>query len=1346
MDILCKIENLINNKDIESAYKLIIENEEIYINNNNYWNLRGILCLSIQEYKSAISCFNKSIEMYGQDANVHYNLAYAYEATNNKSDAALYYGLACKYTEDEELKLELDKMYENSKLIDIYKVASSSNKKTFIVLSSCGWGDIYQRMHHISRSLAKFGNNVKYVSPASSININEPNASVADILNYSLNNKKIIDSVEIYQPVVTNYEGKNICNNYNNLVQELLDKASYNEEVVIITYMPYQVEVIKSLKGKFYHIYECVDDHSDIEHAFWTSKSDALNEQYLMNSADAITTTATSLFLQRRYIESRDNVYLSRNAVNEIDFIDNENMDIPEDIVNIPKPRIVYSGAVYDWFDIDLFYEIVKSNPDKSFVIIGFGKMDIFTDKPKNLYILGAKKHSQLKKYLKHMQVGIIPFKDNTDIIINCDPIKHYEYLSCKLPVVTTLMPECADKIYTLIANDVSSFNEAIDKCLNQKIDFHDVIEFISQNSWNKRAALLCRISDKENMTLEVTNITKKLESTLKELDTVYENSIFSALNTICIGLMNEPYLIRKYEKIYSLNNQKYIERIYLTALLKNNRRRKFKEVVLNSNFINQELKDTLKYIDNYNNKQDIFNIVAHICISNFIEAIESINNLRCKNEKNLYSIYTKFILGLHNNEDAYIFNNLSYTNIDLPIYKFLDNEINNLIRFKNKVEDEFVNIHWFNTMWCNYKCSYCHMEHDRKHGHAFDTATPREWANRFNSIKVPYTLYITGGEALLDINNFTEFYNYIIDSKFLKRVRIDTNCSMPSEKLKSLNLNKSKTILMASYHPSHINFEKYINNINEYRALGFEVSMVNMVCHTDTVDEYIRIKDNFKNENLNLNPGIYFDKQPTLKEDRSIKEYMSVLDKLDVGFKCEIFPTRGLKCKSSMHLLKLDYNGVASDCFGKKFNFLQENTCLDDKPKECIHNTCNCIEFYSLLDVCNRNYKDTLGDFIEKNHSLKTTQTKIVSIIGYFGDQNIGDELLLSSLIKNISDIPNIMPIVLCYGDSEIVSKTHNVIAVNLFDKERVSKVILMSDLVILGPGGLIEDYAQLAPSKYFSGEGVYSYLYPITLAHLYGKKSIAVGLGVGPVTMDETKNAICMTMKSMEKIFVRDRESYKFLELLKFKNIELCSDIGFNYNYDIYNSSNLKSNTIGICIRPFASINYYELANELKKICDYCINYLGKDICFIPMQFDYDFNILKSIVDYIKYNVSVNKERISLIERRLSIDEFIDLVSSLDLVIGMRLHSLIISLSCTTPVIALSYDPKVENIIKDLGFEDICFDVNCFKSEEIIKKVDYILTNKNYIVDKVEQTISDIRMSNVNVINYINECLIDI
>src|SRR5690606_33423193 len=169
------------------------------------------------------------------------------------------------------------------------------------------------------RSLAKFGHEVMYISPSGTANVNVDNIPVSELMAFSLKNKTVVDGVNIFHPIVAIHNEKQICGNYKHLVQHFLD-SSLDKEVVIITYLPSHVNVIKSLKGKFFHIYECVDDHADLDYAFWGSRQDCIWEQELMDQADAITTTATSLYLQRVSIEGRNNVFMSRNAVNANDF------------------------------------------------------------------------------------------------------------------------------------------------------------------------------------------------------------------------------------------------------------------------------------------------------------------------------------------------------------------------------------------------------------------------------------------------------------------------------------------------------------------------------------------------------------------------------------------------------------------------------------------------------------------------------------------------------------------------------------------------------------------------------------------------------------------------------------------------------------------------------------------------------------------------------------------------------------------------------------------------------------------------------------------------------------------
>jgi hypothetical protein len=379
--------------------------------------------------------------------------------------------------------------------------------------------------------------------------------------------------------------------------------------------------------------------------------------------------------LQRRAIENRENVYLSRNAVNEADFIFDDE-EIPEDLKGIPEPRIVYIGAIYEWFDTDLFYDVVKSNPDKSFIIIGFGKEDILKEKCPNLYIIDAKKHSELKRYLRYMDIGIVPFKADTDIVINCDPIKHYEYIACGLPVITTFMPESSmNKIYTYLADTKESFNEAIEKCLDLTVDNDVIGNFLAENSWNARAALLCRLADKAVSNEEKEKAMKYIGTTLDNILKKHDSPIFKTLSAVYSNLEDENKFEILTKQAYNSDKLKYIEKQYLTALLRNNNISVFIDVVSNSLNIREEIKKELLYCQMVN-KPDCFEVIIQICIGDIRTALLLISNLINKNSKRLYQIYVGHLLGEDvNNQEL---ESISGSNKKSPLLKFLKDVIKN--------------------------------------------------------------------------------------------------------------------------------------------------------------------------------------------------------------------------------------------------------------------------------------------------------------------------------------------------------------------------------------------------------------------------------------------------------------------------------------------------------------------------------------------------------------------------------------------------------------------------------------------------------------------------------------------
>lgn len=648
MTVLETIANLINQQDVENALNLILEHEEAYLGDAVYWNLRGSLCFLVQEYDAAVSCFQTALAIDPLNADVCYNCALAFEKMGNKSDAALYYGRTYRNTQDVALRAELSEMFkEDTPLFKIFEEATKGVVKHFIILSSCAWGSIYQRMHHIARSLKKLGHSVSYVTPVAEVNLEEPGVSSSDLTSASLQAMRIVEGVRIYTPMKARRLDGTVVDNYTHLVQSILDDSSESGRAVVVTYMPYQVHTVSALRGDFFHIYDCVDDHSDLEYAFWGSKNDVIWEQQLMDIADAITTTATALFLHRTVLEERQNVHLVRNGVNGADFT-RVPMEVPEDLKCVPEPRIVYAGAIYDWFNKELFYDVVASNPDKSFVVIGFGNEEILDREADNLYLLGPKKHSDLRDYLSHCQVGIVPFRDNTDLIVNCDPIKLYEYIACGLPVVTTMMPEAAiDKIYTRLADTPDSFSDAIQLCLQERLDQEMIEQFVVGNSWNSKAATMSMIVDGRVGRADQMEQLDKLKRSLGMLLEEHDSPVVKVLHAVCFGLGDSQKFVDLAREAHESRSQKYVERLYLTALMTCGQNKEFVDIASKSVFIREELRLELLHCSQMNDPQRT-QVVSHLCVWNVREAMRLLGASSDKDYYYLYATYIGHLLGGH--------------------------------------------------------------------------------------------------------------------------------------------------------------------------------------------------------------------------------------------------------------------------------------------------------------------------------------------------------------------------------------------------------------------------------------------------------------------------------------------------------------------------------------------------------------------------------------------------------------------------------------------------------------------------------------------------------------------------
>ncbi len=235
-------------------------------------------------------------------------------------------------------------------------------------------------------------------------------------------------------------------------------------------------------------VYRMADDVLGFANMPWSIR---VLEEDLLRRADFVFATARSLVARAGAFN--DSVYYLPNA-GRPRMVRPAGRDLgPLDLELCPPPRIVYVGAMSEWFDRDLLLHCARVLSWCSFVLIGpkpAWAADLTRQAP-NIHFLGARAHEEIPEYLAGCTVGIIPFVRNR-LTRSIHPLKLYEYLAAGLAVVSTDLDEVrASGAPVLLADSASDFAARIAETLEVRAGFRrgDVERFLADNSWDARFA-----------------------------------------------------------------------------------------------------------------------------------------------------------------------------------------------------------------------------------------------------------------------------------------------------------------------------------------------------------------------------------------------------------------------------------------------------------------------------------------------------------------------------------------------------------------------------------------------------------------------------------------------------------------------------------------------------------------------------------------------------------------------------------------------------------------------------------------------------------------------------------------
>lgn len=341
--------------------------------------------------------------------------------------------------------------------------------------------------------------------------------------------------------------------------------------------------------------------------------------------------------------------------------------------------------------------------------------------------------------------------------------------------------------------------------------------------------------------------------------------------------------------------------------------------------------------------------------------------------------------------------------------------------------------------------------------------------------------------------------------------------------------------------------------------------------------------------------------------------------------------------------------------------------------------------------------YKQLSVLSLAKHISLDKKKISNVLIFGNFGAYNMGDEAILAGQIEDLQKKKNII-ITVASRYPDRTKKLHGVLCVSQKNILKIIKIILRTDIVIVGGGGLFckNDHGILG--LIFQ---IYTLLLFVFLPLVLSKKVFIWGVGF----YKDTNIFISLFLKFLSRYVgmfsVRDFESYEHSKKKRI-SVSLYKDNSFlmeliplneiKKNINFISFDKLKNN-VGIAVKePANTKESNKFIHEIAKFIEQ--NYENSDFWFYSMDThpryssDKDFGkkILMELPKSIRKFVNFHFVPIDL-HPKLFFSSF----QLMDFFITVRLHAAIFSYRTEKRFYGISYGRKTSTFLESIGKKPI-------------------------------------------------------
>lgn len=351
-------------------------------------------------------------------------------------------------------------------------------------------------------------------------------------------------------------------------------------------------------------------------------------------------------------------------------------------------------------------------------------------------------------------------------------------------------------------------------------------------------------------------------------------------------------------------------------------------------------------------------------------------------------------------------------------------------------------------------------------------------------------------------------------------------------------------------------------------------------------------------------------------------------------------------------------------------------------------------------------------------------TTKKNIFIAGHYGFGNTGDEAILGAILAELRSQKLGLEIVVASSNPEVTASQHHVRSVHWKNIPSLMEAARQSDLIMIGGGGVFVDYWGVPADTQLTEDhwGIAYYNAIGLLAAMFNKPFMIHSVGVGPLLTEEGQRLTRLTFELADLATVRDIESKNLLKSIGIPagriritpDPALCLPSNRDFVFELFRKAGIaygEQPILGVCVRAWENAaNGNKWQQETAEALDRFLESNDARVLFIPFQKEAD-----PLEDDVAAAMGIlrlmrRQDKASVLQEIYPPEIVKGLISSCQVVVGMRLHSLIFAAGASVPAMAISYDPKVANFMSSVGLTGNTLHLQQIKAEGLFQMLEQI------------------------------------